>query len=54
MRNCVVYLPLDNLDGVCGSVCLSEVLVVRNPVRIGDEGIRRVQVGEQIQRMDLL
>ena len=50
VRYCVVDLPQDNLDGVGGSIRLVEVLVVSEPVRVRNHGIRLIQVGDQIQR----
>ena len=49
LRNCVIYLPLDDLNGVGGSVRLAEALIVRNLVRVCNHGIFCVQMGEQIQ-----
>ena len=43
-------MPSDNLNGVGGGIGLAEVLVVRDPTRVLNHGICRVQVVEQIQR----
>ena len=48
VRNCVVDLPPDDLDGVSGSICLVEALIIHNPVGVGDDGVGLVDVGEQI------
>ena len=39
VRNCVIYLTLDNIDGVGGGVCLMQELVVCEPVRVGNHGV---------------
>ena len=50
VRECIIDLLLDNLDGVCGGVCLAEALVFCEPVNVGDDVVGLVEVGEQIQR----
>ena len=47
--NCVIDLPSDNLDGVGGGVCLTEALVVREPVGVGYDSLGLVQLFEKIQ-----
>ena len=49
VRNCIINLLPDNLNGVGGGVCLVEALVVREPVGVGDDGVGLVQVVEHIQ-----
>ena len=46
----IFELTPDYLDGVSGGVCLTEALVVRKPVCVGDDGVGLVEVGKQIQR----
>ena len=43
-------MPPDKLNEVNGGVRLSEELVVCKPVRVDDDVVRRVQVGDHIQR----
>ena len=46
----VIDLTPDDLNGVIGGVYLAEVLVVCEPVCIGDDGVGLVEVGKQIHR----
>ena len=50
VRNCVIDMPPDDLNGIGGGVCLAEALVVCKPVGVGDDSVGLVQVGEQIRR----
>ena len=43
-----INLTPDNLDGVCGVVFLAEVLVICEPVLIGDDGVGLVELGKHI------
>ena len=47
--NGVIDMTPDNLDGVGGGICLVEMLVVCEPVCIGDDIVGLVEVGKQIQ-----
>ena len=49
VRDCVINLTPDDLNGDGGCVCLVEALVVRDLVGVRDHGVGHIQVGEQIQ-----
>ena len=49
VRYCVINMPQDNLDGVGGTVCLAEALVVSKSVGVGDDSVGLLEVVEQIQ-----
>ena len=49
VRDCVIYLPLDDFDGVGGGICLAEVLVICKTVGLVYDGVGLVQLGEKIQ-----
>ena len=49
VRNCVINMPPEDLDGDGGCVCLAEVLVVCEPFGVRYHGVGLLQVGEQIQ-----
>ena len=48
IRDCVIDLMPDNINGVGGGVCLAELIVVRETFSIGDNGVGFVEVGEKI------
>ena len=49
IRNCVVDLPPDYLNGVGGGIRLAEPLVIRKTVRICDEHVCCAEVGKHIK-----
>ena len=49
IRDRIINLPLGDLNGGSGCVCLAEELVVCKTVGVRDHGVGLVQVGEQIQ-----
>ena len=46
--NCIIDMTPDDLNGVSGGICLTEALVVLEPVRVGDHGVGIIDVGKQI------
>ena len=49
VRDCVINLPSDDLDGVDRGLCVTKALVFYKPVSVGDYVVGLVEVGEQIQ-----
>ena len=52
VHNSVINLPPENLNWVGGGIQLTETLVMCEPVRISNNGVRCVRVGEQIQHTE--